>query len=844
MLKFACLAVIGSLLTQNLDRDWTFQQARAYDTYKAVVPGTVQHDLLRNGFIEDPFFGLNERSVQWVDKEDWIYRNEFVLDPQLAACSHIEVCFDGIDTYSDVYINDKLVFSTDNMFRRWRADIREFLVPGKNELKVYLHSPIKKALPLYDAVPFQYYAGNDQSQNGGMMDKRVSIFTRKAGYHYGWDWGTRLVTSGIWRPVRIEAWNDVRLDNIYYKQNEISRKRAEMDVEISLIADKPLEGVSVKVSANGNVVAERLVDIAQGQSKVNVPVVMKNPELWWPNGSGEPYRYDFEVEITKNNNVLVSDNQKIGLRSIELVREPEGEGVTFYFKVNGEPVFMKGANYIPCDLMLDRVTDEIYEETIRSAVVTNMNMLRVWGGGIYEEDKFYDLCDENGILIWQDFMFACSFYPGEGEFLESIRQEAEDNIKRLRNHPCIALWCGNNECNDAFYGWGLRHTYAKKGHPEYDRLIEEQIDVMYFDVLPAVVAEFDPLTDYTPSSPYAPKGGRGTADTGDYHFWTTWQKASESITGYEKVSARFMSEYGFQSFPTLPTVKKYAPRSKDWRIGSDVMMFHQRGGEFANGRILKALEDDYKVPSSFEDMLYMSQIVQGDAIRMAIESHRRDKSYCWGSLFWQLNDCWPVASWSSRDYYGTWKALQYYSKYAFANLLVSPEFGEDGVDFYLVSDLFEKVKGKLHIEVCDFYGKEISSKTIKCEVPANSSKIVAKLDYDELLCGHNRNEVYLWMSFASKAGHADNLRFFVRDKEIEFPESDISWDVVETGEGYRITLGSETLVKGVWVSIGEPGVNFDDNFFALRPGETKTVCVKTDMPRETFNRRFDVKYER
>ncbi len=842
MFKFAILAVITALASQNLNQGWTFRQARGHDQHEAIVPGTVHSDLLRHGIIEDPFSGMNERSIQWVDKEDWIYQTEFIVEDDLATCRHIELCLDGIDTYSDVYVNDSLVLSTDNMFVRWRKEVKPILVSGKNRLTVYLHSPIKKGMPLFDALPFQYYCGNDQSQNGGIMDKRVSVFTRKAGYHYGWDWGPRIVPSGIWRPVRLEAWDDVRLDNVYYKQTEVSEKTARLDVQLSVLADKVFRNAQVRILADGSVVGTLRTDIEEGQSVLSVPCVVRKPHLWWPNGHGEAYRYEFEVEVLHDDEVLLSDCEKIGLRSIELDRSPEGTGFNFCFKVNGKPIFMKGANYIPCDILLDRVTDEIYEETVRSAKMTNMNMLRVWGGGIYENDRFYDLCDENGILIWQDFMFACSFYPADEAFLENIRREAEDNVIRLRNHPCIALWCGNNECNDAFYGWGLKNTYARQGHPEYDQLIERQMNAMYFDLLPSVVGKLDPVTDYTPSSPYCPQGKRGSMDIGDYHFWTPWH-ARQPISEYETNSARFMSEYGFQSFPTLPTVKMYAPQSKDWQINSDVMMFHQRGGAFCNDRIIQALREDYKVPENFDDILYMSQVVQGDAIKLAIESHRRDKPYCWGSLFWQFNDCWPVASWSSRDCYGTWKALQYYSTKAFANILVSPEFGDESVSFYLVSDLLEKVRGTLVVEVFDFQGNIQSSHAVQCTIPANSSIVVTEMDYGSLLAGAKENEVYMTMKFESKAGTADNLRLFVKDGEVQFPQCDIQHTVTATEDGYEVRLQSDCFAKAVWVSAGEIGKNFSDNFFYLLPGVEKKITIMTDMDEATFLQSLQIKHE-
>ena len=337
------------------------------------------------------------------------------------------------------------------------------------------------------------------------------------------------------------------------------------------------------------------------------------------------------------------------------MRDKVADGTTFYFELNGEPLFAKGANYIPCDVFLPRVTRAVYEKTIDDAAAVNMNMLRVWGGGVYEDDVFYELCDERGILVWQDFMFACSVYPAEGAWLENVRLEAEDNIRRLRNHPSIAVWCGNNECNEAWFGWGWNTRYAEQGHPEWDRIIGDQLRRQYYEVLPEAVAACSPGTPYHPSSPWSRHEGTSENSEGDTHFWKVWHSRAP-IADYNATRSRFFSEYGFQSFPEYASVLRFAPEERDWDIESEVMMAHQRGGDFANMRIRQYLEDEYWPARDFRTFLYMSHVLQGDAIKTAIEAHRRDKPYCWGSLFWQHNDCWPVASWASRDWYGRWKA--------------------------------------------------------------------------------------------------------------------------------------------------------------------------------------------
>lgn len=462
------LAAAAAPVRQHLHDDWQFRQARLNNWYPATVPGTVHTDLMANRIIEDPYFRLNERGVQWVDKEDWIYETHFEADAGLLARERIELVFEGLDTYADVYLNDEKVLAADNMFRRWRTEVKRLLRPGENTLKVYFHSPIKVDLPKYDSLPYRYEAVNDQSANGGLFDKRVSVFARKAGYHYGWDWGPRLVTSGIWRPVYLEGWSGARISDVFYRQQEVTARRARVEVEVEIASARDLAEAVVTVASPGEgIEASVTAPLRSGMNKVTVPLDIASPKLWWTRELGEPHLYEFRASVAAGD---ASDSRttRIGLRSLRLVRDKVADGTTFYFELNGEPLFAKGANYIPCDVFLPRVTRAVYEKTIDDAAAVNMNMLRVWGGGVYEDDVFYELCDERGILVWQDFMFACSVYPAEGAWLENVRLEAEDNIRRLRNHPSIAVWCGNNECNEAWFGWGWNTRYAEQGHPEWD----------------------------------------------------------------------------------------------------------------------------------------------------------------------------------------------------------------------------------------------------------------------------------------------------------------------------------------------------------------------------------------
>ena len=390
-----CSALLMAVpFRKELNEGWKFKQARLTNWYPATVPGVIHTDLLANKIIEDPFFRLNERGLQWIDKEDWIYETAFSLPAEIMQKQTIRLTFKGLDTYADVYLNEKKILAANNMFREWQVDIKPYLLPDDNKLKVYFHSPIKMDIPKWDALPYHYEASNDQSENGGVFDKKVSVFARKAGYHYGWDWGPRLVTSGIWRPVFIEAWDDAHIHNIFIRQKEVTKSRATITGEVEIEADRDFDQAIVSITDNksGKVLGQQGLSLKKGLNKATVSFVLKNPELWWSNGLGEPYRYDFRTDLSVNERLTDSQTEKIGIRSLKIINKPDKDGKTFYVELNGQPVFAKGANYIPQDNFLPRVTEERYRKTILDAVNANMNMLRIWGGGIYENDLFYDLC--------------------------------------------------------------------------------------------------------------------------------------------------------------------------------------------------------------------------------------------------------------------------------------------------------------------------------------------------------------------------------------------------------------------------------------------------------------------
>jgi len=624
----------------NLNGEWEFFHDETKKWYSTTVPGIIHTDLLSNKLIDDPYWETNELQLQWIENIDWKYRKTFNITEAQLQDDHIEIVFEGLDTYADVRLNGDLIISSNNMFRAWKATIKSLLKVGENELEIQFYSPINYNKEKYSNYPYSLPSGCET------LEPRVSSFTRKAAYHFGWDWSPRFVTSGIWRPIKINSWNDVRITDIYCATKSISEKAAIITTQIT-IESSNLEEKQYFFEINGKKHEET---IKKGHSLFNYEFTIENPKLWWCNGMGEAHLNDLKIELFDEDILLDKKEIKYGIRTIELVNEKDSIGTSFYFKLNGKPVFMKGANYIPQDMFLTNVTDSQYHKLLNGVKTANMNMLRVWGGGIYENDIFYDICDEKGILVWQDFMFAGSMYPVDSAFLGNVEQEITENIIRLRNHPSIALWCGNNEIEVAWENWGWQKQYNYS--PSDSTQIWNGYTDVFHDLIPALCKELDQSRNYTSSSPSSNWGTPENFNHGSMHYWGVWH-GREPFENFEKNVGRFMVEYGFQSFPNMETIKTFAADSS-LSLESPTMLNRQKS-YIGNGLILDHIKQYYNEPSSFKEFVNLSQKTQAKGIQMAIRSHINNQPHCMGSLFWQLNDCWPGPSWSIIDYYGNHK---------------------------------------------------------------------------------------------------------------------------------------------------------------------------------------------
>ncbi len=830
--------------TMNIDlnHNWRFRQGDGSTWLPAKVPGCVHTDLLANKKIEDPFYRTNEKDLQWIDKKEWEYKTTFNVDKKLLNREQTELIFQGLDTYADVYLNGKEVLSAANMFRQWRVPCKGLLKPGENELKVRFYSPITIGLEKLEENGVALPAGNDNSQMGGIGDKKVSVFTRKAPYHYGWDWGPRFVTSGIWKPVALEAWDKIKIRHCHvYKKNGNNEKNLETN-GVTLTAHLEIESTAardtdISIAVDGEGKIKKKFRLNKGLNNVRLDFDVANPRLWWPNGLGEQYLYRLKAAV-KTAGVSDEVSLNYGIRTLRLVQEADDKGKSFYFEVNGRPVFAKGANVIPADLFLDRVSPQTYETLIQSAVKANMNMLRVWGGGIYEKDIFYDLCDKYGIMVWQDFMFACSLYPGDPEFVENVKHEAADNIKRLRNHPSVVLWCGNNEIHIAWHNWGYKKNYEKQD-PMLAKKIRGDYDRIFHETLYEAVKKYHPDAPYWPSSPMAAwdpeTGGEEVAGydkpAGDSHYWGVWHEAKPFSHYLERIP-RFMSEYGFQSFPGLETVKTYT-LPEDHDIESEVMRAHQRHPR-GNQLIRQYMGDNYHIPEQFAHFLYVSQLLQAEGIKTGIEAHRRSMPYCMGSLYWQLNDCWPVASWSGMDYTLRWKALHYAVKEAFVPVLVSPVEENGNLEVYIVSDRKDSFDGRLHLGLKDFSGQLLWEKALAVRVEGNTSRKCFTVGTAALLKGKDKKKLFLEtrVTEGMEGGVGEplsrSLYYFVPAKNLALQRPDIHARVSRGDDGYKIELTTATLAKNVFLEHKSPG-EFSNNFFDLLPGEVKVVNYRTAL---------------
>ncbi len=799
----------------QLELNWKFRQVGTSPWYPASVPGNVFTDLYKNKLIEDPFYSDNEKELQWVEKKSWEYRCDFNGDTSLLKRKHIEVVFEGLDTYASVFLNDSLVLKADNMFRSWVVDIKHYLKAGTNTLYVVFESAVERGKSEAAKLPYTLPEGE-------------RVFTRKAQFQYGWDFGPRYAGCGIWKAVSIKTWDDFRIENlrheIRFQSDSIttllftlktfSTKDGEFEISLNELPHK--KEVPVQWT--------KKIFLKKGQNTDTLEIKIIKPKLWWCNGLGEPYQYQFECAVKEKKILKEKRNFKLGIRKIDWRCQPDSLGNMFCFYVNGIPVFMKGANYIPADIFLKQKSKAGYDKEIEGYKNSGINMLRVWGGGVYGDDAFYEACDEKGILVWQDLMFACAMYPGDSGFVANVKTEVKEQIIRLRNHASLALWCGNNESLEGWDNWGWQKQF---GYSKIDSAkIKKDYELLFQNQIPGVINENSTSTSYLSTSPFVGWGHPEGLALGDSHYWGVWW-GMEPFSNYEKRIGRFMTEYGFQSMPDFMTFKTFSPEN-ELALGSKAIAAHQKH-KTGYQTIQTYLERDYKTPVGFRNSIYLSQLLQRDGMKIAIEAHRRNKPFCMGTLFWQLNDCWPGTSWSALDYYQRPKAFFYALKELYKTQLISVSSAKDKLEISCVSDSLRTHQAELNLKILNFRSELIWQKKINVEL--TYSKVTGVSVKKEDLPTFDTTACYLKSELISDGKIlARHFYFFVKPKHLALPKTSVN---IAMKDSKTIEISSDFFAKDVYIYDETDELNLENNYFNLEAGEKKRINI--DQSKKTAN---------
>jgi len=851
-----CLTVVATVAmaaTPNrtvIDSGWTFRllpgtpqlaaHPEALPWHGAKVPGTVHTDLLANSLIPDPYVDAPEAGLQWIGLADWEYRTRFDA-PRRGERS--DLVFEGLDTFAEVWLNGEKLLEADNAFRTWRFAVQGKLRATGNELRVVLRSPIAKLLPVVRVMP-RKLAGNYPSPYGDEPpDAMTGNFARKPGYHYGWDWGPRYVTAGIWKPVVLESWDAVRVDNLHLRQDHVDEARADITAVVS--AEAVRDGVfdlrlwQTAPGGKRSLAALRRVELRAGDNRIELPVRIEHPQRWFPNGYGMQPLYRFEIEVGNGKAAVAKASARTGLRSIALRREPDDKGKSFYFEVNGIPVFAKGANSIPFDMFQPRVSKAQLRRVLESARDANMNFLRSWGGGYYESDEFFDLADELGLLVWQDFMFGGGMPPAYDEaFRANVIAEARDNVRRLRNHPSLALWCGNNEEEISWKYWGPGKALME-ADPAFATQVWNGYVQLFGTDLRKVVAEEGGGIAYWASSPSDDLAEVANSPaSGDMHYWEVWGNPAHPPSKYLEITPRFMSEYGLQAWPVQRTIDAFAKRGEQG-ITAPVIEAHQKfmAGK-GNERLLKYVNFEFGEAKDFDSFVYLSQAAQAEGIELAALHHRASRPYTMGSLYWQLNDVWPGASWSSIDWFGRWKALHFHARRFYAPVAVAAlRDAEGSTSLSLLNDRTHQVRGKLRLRILTLDGKLLREDRKLVDIaPLSAPKLATYTDKELLGDADPVSTVAVFDLEAEGEPASRRVIYFKAAKDMRWPDPGLHAELRSDGPGLTLELRAARLARAVWIDFGDVDAEVADNAMTLLPGDTVSLRIASRATLSTLRK--------
>jgi len=803
--------------------------------HDAKVPGHVHTDLLSHGLIVDPYINAAEAELQWIGLARWEYRCVFDVDATLAQCRQIELVFEGLDCFAQVMLNGLVLLQAKNAFRRWCVPVADQLRPSGNELCVVFDSPIERILSSVQAMPHQL-PGNYPSPFGDEPRNAMTAnFVRKPGYQYGWDWGPRLVSCGIWRPVSLRGWDLLCLEELHVQQCQVNQAVAELELQMDVVATEAC-GPWLKIELcdpEGQPTLHQhvLLQLQAGSNRIALPLRLEQPRRWFPAGMGEQALYTLTVLFfATDGQVLARGRQRVGFRSVELRRHADAHGQEFTFVVNGLEVFAKGANLIPFDLFPNRVSVQAQRRTLEAARAAHMNMLRVWGGGYYECDAFYAMADELGLMVWQDFMFGGGMVPAyDPEFLANVRVEAIEQVRRLRKNACVLLWCGNNEEEWGWQDWGQGSALAENA-PAFARQVWDGYVTLFGQVLREVVEQQGGGVPYWSSSPSNDLTGKANDSLrGDKHFWEVWAH-SQPVQAYLRETPRFMSEYGLQAWPVQSTIDSVVARAQQ-SIDGALIRAHQKflAGD-GNQRILHYIRAEYPEPQDFAHFVYLSQQMQADGVALAALHHRASRPQTMGSLYWQLNDVWPGASWSSIDHAGRWKALHFEARRFFAPLTIAALRDEGCSRVLLISDAQATLCGELRMRLLDFNGELLRMDSSAVQLAPQSAQLVWRGSDAELLRGADaKRTVAVYELWVGQQKPARSFLYFAPARELEWPEPGFQVELIDIGDIRCLLISVKRLARGVWIEFEGHDVSLSDNALTLIPGEVCRIDLQSHL---------------
>ena len=817
-----------SVIELDLSQGWMLSGDTLGINLSVEVPSVVQQNLFEAGLIPHPYQGTVENDLLWISAHPWTYTLNFDVDSKLMGMDQVDLVFEGIDTYASVTLNGQTLFDADNQFRTWKKEVKSLLKAKDNHLEV--------CFPQYDSLQTAWYEAHQPK-----LPERYAV-SRKAPYQHGWDWAPKYKNIGLWKPVKLISWSEVRIENAYIVTKEATEEKAMLTLHLDVTSTAARE-VNVAVKANNNPLCDVALSLEPGCQHKMFNIEISQPKLWWPNDLGKQPLYDFEIGLEEGRTLLDAKTVRTGIKTFEMVQEPDDKGFAFYFKVNGMPFYAKGANYVPEEMIETWMQPDHTKTLLCEAQKAHFNMLRVWGGGVYPSDTFFHCCDSLGILIWEDFMYAGTMYPYDEAFLENAQTEALEQVKRLASHPSLALWCGGNEISEGYYNWGWQQSL---GWSEADdQAIKAGYDRLFEQLLPMVADTYDGTRPYWPSSPSKGWGRPESLTQGDVHYWGVWWGEQPYEVYREKVG-RFNSEYGYQSYSDLQTMKEAAGDDAHFKelcsykgdslyplIGDDAFLAAHQKHVRGTRQINDFVERYYPKATTFEDYVYKSQLSQAYGMEIAIEAHRTAKPYNMGTLYWQLNDAWPVTSWSSIDYAGRPKALQYKLSTLYAPVLLS--FDPNDAQVWVTSDLLRPLEGQLYVSLKDFKGSCLFEQEVSVALKSNENK---KYYVEGLLNAMQQvdpRQVYVKLELIDE-NHPSYQRYcyLTTPKVLDLPEPHFTFTYQRAAGTLIMEVSSDVFAKDVQVygTVGHSA--FSDNYFDLEPGVPHRVITILDDPEKKY----------